>query len=486
MFHAAGVLDDGILLEQTPERFERVMAPKVHGAWNLYRHTRDQKLDYFVLFSSIASLIGSPGQANYAAANAFLDGLVHYLHAEGAAGLSINWGAWARIGLAAREARQARLSSCGMRPISPDAGIAALERLLTSDNAQAAVAALDVARWRHSYLGAARSRVFDRIAAAGAKCDLTSGEVRADSNLLSELQIADPEERLLRITHSVRREVANVFLCDEAHLENSRLLRELGMDSLMAVELLQRLSTAFGIAIPVRSLIMNGTISGLAHEVLSHIEEWPQPQAVPSSSGEVSSVRDTAEPAEEAQATAILPPTTTIAATGSPGGWLVRHSSPANAQITLFCFAYAGGGAPVFARWPELLPDSVEVIAVELPGRGARLGEEPLRRIDEIVEQLVPVLHQSIDKPYAFFGHCLGAILMYEIARRLQAETGSRPLCLFASGASAPHLYLTPPLFGQPTEKFLEALRLVNFQNMAAIARSEELLALMLDNPRRL
>src|SRR5205823_6235347 len=95
IIHAAGVLDDGVLLQQDWPRFERVLAPKLRGAWNLHQQTRDSKLDFFVLFSSVASLLGSPGQGNYAAANAGLDALAHYRRSLSLPALAINWGQWA-------------------------------------------------------------------------------------------------------------------------------------------------------------------------------------------------------------------------------------------------------------------------------------------------------------------------------------------------------------------------------------------------------
>jgi myxalamid-type polyketide synthase MxaB len=99
--HAAGVLDDGVVDRQTAERFSRVLAPKVYGAWNLHHQTRELPLDFFVLFSSMASVLGSPGQSSYAVANAFLDALAHHRRARGLPGLSINWGPWSEAGMAA-------------------------------------------------------------------------------------------------------------------------------------------------------------------------------------------------------------------------------------------------------------------------------------------------------------------------------------------------------------------------------------------------
>ena len=121
VFHLAAVLDDGVLLRQTWERFARVLAPKVAGAWNLHTLTEGLALDHFVLFSSLASLVGNQGQANYAVANGFLDGLAHRRQATGRAGLSINWGQWPGVGLADSRADarpSGRLRGSGIRACS--------------------------------------------------------------------------------------------------------------------------------------------------------------------------------------------------------------------------------------------------------------------------------------------------------------------------------------------------------------------------------
>jgi hypothetical protein len=141
VIHAAGVFDDGVLLKQDWARFAGVMAPKVEGAWNLHSLTQHLGLDFFVLFSSASALLGGPGQAGYAAANAFLDGLVHYRRAQGAAALSINWGPWAEVGQAAvlGLSLQRRYAAQGIGAIAPQEGLSVLESLIQGREAQVAV-----------------------------------------------------------------------------------------------------------------------------------------------------------------------------------------------------------------------------------------------------------------------------------------------------------------------------------------------------------
>ncbi|MDJ1175532.1 type I polyketide synthase [Roseofilum capinflatum] len=155
VIHAAGLLDDGVLQQMTWERFTQVLAPKVAGAWYLHQFTKDLPLDFFVCFSSITSLLGSPGQGNYAAANGFLDAIAAYRRSLGLPGLSINWGPWANIGLAARMGaqQQNRLADQGIQMIPSEQGLQAFEELLGMGSVRAGFAS------RHETQG---SRLEDR------------------------------------------------------------------------------------------------------------------------------------------------------------------------------------------------------------------------------------------------------------------------------------------------------------------------------------
>ena len=138
IIHAAGVLDDGLLLNMSWQQFKQVMTPKVEGVWHLHDLTQEKPLDFFVCFSSITSILGSSGQGNYAAANAFMDGLVHHRRTMGLPGLSINWGPWAEEGMAARlgSQHQNRMLTQGITPIKKEQGLHILANLLAEDSTQ--------------------------------------------------------------------------------------------------------------------------------------------------------------------------------------------------------------------------------------------------------------------------------------------------------------------------------------------------------------
>lgn len=140
--------------------------------------------------------------------------------------------------------------------------------------------------------------------------------------------------------------------------------------------------------------------------------------------------------------------------------WISRSSLQVQARLRLFCFPYAGGGTAIYHSWPEKLPSNVEVCAIQLPGRGSRLMEKPFRRMPALVSALEDALVPWLDKPFALFGHSMGALIAFELARRLQSRRKMEPLHLFVSGAGAPYVPSRGlPLHDLPEGEFFEALR---------------------------
>jgi len=258
--HAAGVLDDGVLQQMSWEKFTQVMAPKVQGAWHLHHLTEHLPLDFFVCFSSIASLLGSPGQGNYAAANAFMDGLAHYRRSMGLPGLSINWGPWAEGGMAASlgSQHQNRMLIQGISPITSEQGLQVLANLLAQDSTQAGVLSIN---W---------SKFFQQLP-VGTKMPLleaftsTVASSRTEkSDFIQRWEVTPvAERRELLLTH-VRQQIAKVLgLKAPEQIGLRQSLFELGIDSLMAVELKNYLESSLGHAIRSTALFDYPTLEDL-------------------------------------------------------------------------------------------------------------------------------------------------------------------------------------------------------------------------------
>jgi medium-chain acyl-[acyl-carrier-protein] hydrolase len=143
--------------------------------------------------------------------------------------------------------------------------------------------------------------------------------------------------------------------------------------------------------------------------------------------------------------------------------WLVTPKPTPEASLRLFCLPYAGGTAGTFHTWPRRLPGKVELCAVQLPGRGMRLSEPPFTHISPLVTELARVIGPYLDKPAAFFGHSMGAIIAFELARHLRRESKREPVCLFLSGRRAAQLTADEATsYDLPEPEFLERLRVLN------------------------
>jgi acyl transferase domain-containing protein/acyl carrier protein len=281
IIHAAGVLDDGVLTEQSWPRFERVMAPKVGGAWNLHRLTRSSNLDFFVLFASAAGMIGLPGQGNYAAANAFMDALAQQRRAMGLAALSVDWGTWAEVGMAARLKSQdaQRWSERGLRLIGLEEGMAKLGEMIGLGRPQIAAIPVDWGRFLRAP-GIGRSPAFFAEVAEVPSMQARAATPAEPANDLVPRILAEPAVRRLPVlqTHveSVARRALGVR--EGKAVDPRQPLHQMGLDSLMSVELRNALAASLGRPLPATLLFDYPTVESLtqylAKDVL-HLEAAP-------------------------------------------------------------------------------------------------------------------------------------------------------------------------------------------------------------------
>jgi acyl transferase domain-containing protein/acyl carrier protein len=270
IFHSAVVLDDSILLQSNQERFLAVMRPKIHGAWNLHELTLDQPLDFFVLFSSAASLIGSPGQGNYAAANAFMDVLAHHRRSMGYPALSINWGRWGEVGQATIGERGERLDFRGFASMKPEDGLTILGKLLRQSISQVGVMSFNLRKWIQFYPRLSKSSFFAHLIEEEAgKQDEVYGT--GNRRLTREMLLAiDAEQRRQVTGNYLSEQIASVLNLSSSKLDAHQQLNRLGIDSLMSVELKNRISSDLHVTVPVATFLRGVTLEQLTAQILQN------------------------------------------------------------------------------------------------------------------------------------------------------------------------------------------------------------------------
>ena len=359
VIHSVGVLSDAALGNQSWESFETVMWPKMLGAWHLHRATVDHDLDMFVLFSSVAGVLGNPGQANHAAANAFLDQLAVHRRALGLPGQAIAWGAWSGIG----EAEEQRARIAGRREVSgtgwfsPEQGFLALDRLLREDGATSVVLAVDWPVFGET-LGD-RHPLFDDLVSTDQDAGDDSAE--PDDDILAALRDAPPAARDELLVSFLQREIQAVLRLPGVPAPTVGFF-DLGMDSLVAVELRNRLNRVFAgeYAAPNTIVFDYPDIASLASHLATELAD------------------EDAVPVDEPQPTALEP---------QPA---VRQAEDGIAIVGMAC---RFPGAPDLQAFWRLLETGTEAVTDGRPGSGPWNGvsgdpadDDPISRRGGFVE----------------------------------------------------------------------------------------------------
>ena len=278
VFHLAMFIDDAVLAALNRDRMASVIGPKALGAWSLHNGTRNMALDCFVMFSSVSSIFGNPAQGNYAAANAFLDSLAHHRHALGLPALTINWGVLGGEGYVARNERVAEfLAKQGISELSPGEVVSIVESSLRSGTTQIAAIRVDWAKWKTFFRGMQSNPLLERIFAA-VEGQESSG---VTSDWRNKIESATPDEKETVIAQAVREVVGSVLRVKPDTLRDDQPLTELGLDSLMGVEIENSLEATIGVALPPTSLMRARTIGQIASLIAGHLGGGASTTATP-------------------------------------------------------------------------------------------------------------------------------------------------------------------------------------------------------------
>ncbi|MEU3750390.1 type I polyketide synthase, partial [Streptomyces narbonensis] len=297
--HTAGVVDDATVEALTPERLDAVLRPKVDAAWHLHDLTKDLRLDAFVLFSSVSGIVGTAGQANYAAANTALDALAAHRAATGLAATSLAWGLWDGaygMGGTLGAGDLARWSRAGIDPLTPEQGLALFDAAVSRDDALLVPAGLRPTAHRGTdgqppalWRGLVRARPRRAARTAAESADTSGG-------WLSGLAAQSPEERHSTAVALVTGVVADVLgHADSAAVGAERSFKDLGFDSLAGVELRNRLNAATGLRLPATTVFDHPSPAALAAHLLSQVPGLKEEAAANTVAAErMASVRDVA------------------------------------------------------------------------------------------------------------------------------------------------------------------------------------------------
>ncbi len=393
VFHLAGTLHDGVLAGLRPETVDAVFRAKALGAWLLHRTLADEPLEHFVLFSSIAGLFGSAGQGNYAAANALLDALAEHRAAAGLPATSIAWGPWAEVGLARDHG--GHLERWGIAEIDADGGARAIASLAAATTPVQVAARFDAGR-----LGVAApslARLTADLAPTGTDCAHPTPEGATAPHGRRAPSIAEVEQVVLVALAEV------TGLRGDATPTSDMALQDLGVDSLVAIDLHAHLEEALGVNLPVTQLIEAGTIGELAKCVVDAASE---------------------------------------AATDEDAGIVIQHIvlTAANGDRTVVI--HPGGlDAASYAPLAAHVQGSLEVLV--LPGLYEPASEA--ESIDRLAVRCVARIDETGPAPAIVMGWSLGGVVAFEVARRLRAR-GTAPHLLALLDAPNPIQVRTDPV----------------------------------------
>lgn len=422
--HAAGVMDDGTIANMTPERVMFTMMPKAIGAWNLHRATLSEDLDFFVMISSISSMLGMPGTFNYASANRFTETLAEYRQARGlpASALALGvLGDYAGLSRATGENQHMleHLQNLGFTRMRLDDVLAKLEVTTAVEQTGPRLASrMDWKRYLKSLPQLTRDCRYTHVLSSGA------AGAKSDRGMLADrLESMSHEEAMALITEQIRGALAKLLgtTPEEIHVADS--LDRYGLDSVTLAQFSTWIQRAIEVDIPLMRLLRGPTINELSQELLERM----------------ASIRNLDSGESKSAATDYFDP----ASVEFVGRWVIRSRREEDAQeadARVICFHSMGVGASLFSHFLLNPSEKTQVCAIQTPGRENREIEPLIENFDELLDELMPVIHDLMDRPTIFWGHSFGGVVGYEVMRRLRKSSGPPPAHLIVTGTAAPDL----------------------------------------------
>jgi thioester reductase-like protein len=404
VFHCAGLTSYAEIKDLDWTECERILQSKVQGGWLLHSLSKDQPLDCFVCFSSIASVWGSRGQAHYAAANAFLDGLCALRDRQGLAASCINWGPWQGGGMAS-DAFRDLLSRMGVQPLDPEQALAAMDRLLSSRLPQRTIATIDWLKFRPLYELKARTGLLSELGANGEQPGATGPSEGESYSIqwLRQLEALPDHSRYEHVLASLRSELAGLLgFAEPAALPSQANLFDLGIDSLMAMDILEIIRSKFKTEISFLELVQTPTLQGISETILHQL--FPESHAAAVS-----------EPVVRLEEEAVLDPAIlpvglvtvpvgleapTLLVTGASGflGAYLLHDLLQAGNSVIYCLVRPSkdqsgeqriiSNLRRYGLWHQSMAERVIPVAGDLAKPRLGLADEDYQALSEVVEAI--------------------------------------------------------------------------------------------------
>ena len=422
VIHSAAVLDDGTIPNTDINKFMRVFNPKVKGAWNLHVGTQNDDLDFFIMLSSVSSVIGWPGQANYSSANNFLDRLALYRQSIGMVGSSINLGVLDDYAGMTKSGEGGNLINVlfnqGWIPLTLEEVTEKIGAILMQNPVQRMAANLEWSRFKDSFPHLSKDSRFSEIIDEV----LAQSEGQKDKgSLIDKIKEADKDEKEPILIDNMTASLAKILGVSTDKIAVDKPITNMGLDSLMLNQLRNWIQQKLALNYPLMRIAKGPSIYQLAGQLLDDMKSNNGREKTDSGNGQAN--------IEKHEGIEYV------------GKWFLKHKTESKqVDFRVFCIHPVGAGASMFSHFLYNTPENTEVIAYQLPGRENRADEKPFEKVAELIPEMGAAMKPFLDKPFIVMGHSFGGIIGFELIHFIKENFGIQPQHLFVTGTCAPHL----------------------------------------------